>query len=468
MNFWEEFYNSLGDYDKLFKVIDKYLLSSDVNVHKDLMFYLYLLGFKYRLLKPYYSLVSNLSFADIKLDDNSFYDNVSLQNDIRYSAYNHKFVNASKLLMESKDDLYKQIMNYLFEMVIVAQKKRNSYIEGLILASDINGLKKYFKGLKSSCFISKTERMMGMVVRDIKHLMEGQVFECSSYSNDLFSAIKGHNYGLALKYSYNDNLYMLLKWAYSLSNVPVNLSFESLLKSNMAILNRDRLVLIDAYDADGFVNYVNCKDNLQAFAIDYGGKKSVVLHYVVNRGKPSKKLYDDAYVAYKNGDYELFYNYYVEALEYADVKPFVYMYLGLQNLRWHNIPLAKSFLKVATCCDPSLDFSKILSSSYDDDMFGLSCINDVFSMYRDGISIDDIFARLNLSFDDHLLVLLIMAREFYKASMFNMGDRFLNMVKKCSNKSKFVNYYMHEVMEKKKFYASRFNVDNSMVLVLKV
>ena len=113
MNFWEEFYNSLGDYDKLFKVIDKYLLSSDVNVHKDLMFYLYLLGFKYRLLKPYYSLVSNLSFADIKLDDNSFYDNVSLQNDIRYSAYNHKFVNASKLLMESKDDLYKQIMNYL-------------------------------------------------------------------------------------------------------------------------------------------------------------------------------------------------------------------------------------------------------------------------------------------------------------------------------------------------------------------
>ena len=76
-------------------------------------------------------------------------------------------------------------------------------------------------------------------------------------------------------------------------------------------------------------------------------------------------------------------------------------------------------------------------------------------MIGTGVDIDKVCQEKNISYDDETVLYVLIAREYYLMGSIGMGDDYLNLADRRSNKSKEVIDFIQSVRNSRKFYQYR-------------
>lgn len=104
------------------------------------------------------------------------------------------------------------------------------------------------------------------------------------------------------------------------------------------------------------------------------------------------------------------------------------------------------------------DFSMGLSDFYEIEEFNIGRINldqidEYLLLHR--IDLTELCRLINLSREETMLVYLEYAKRYYMQGDMTLGDRFLDEVDECNDKTDYVKYVIQELKSKRKFYKHR-------------
>ena len=87
--------------------------------------------------------------------------------------------------------------------------------------------------------------------------------------------------------------------------------------------------------------------------------------------------------------------------------------------------------------------------------YNVNNLEEIITLYNNHVSLDEACERYNLTDEEKDIVYLVVAKEYYHEGLEKLGDKYLKLVEKSSNKSKYVNYLINEIKKNKKFYLYR-------------
>lgn len=194
------------DYEKAFEYFDVFYNSKNEFYNADSNFYLYMLSMITELPEIYREYAKYLKFEDFRVDyKDKRYANVYLQNKIRTSALNQKFILAAKQLNESvqeKGSLSVQdiIIKTLLTQAIEIQTQNRNTVISLIKQKKYEEIIEFYERLLNSHYLSTSDSYTLTLTRELlniikfKNVPEKQVYS----TKDIFTAIDGKNFELAL------------------------------------------------------------------------------------------------------------------------------------------------------------------------------------------------------------------------------------------------------------------------------
>lgn len=206
------------NYEKAFEYFDIINDTTSEDYNADNNYYLYLLSMITTLPEKHRQHAKFLRLDDIKVDaQNSRYNDTKARNMIRISALNQRFALASKQLyyLNKKQGnccAQDSIIRALLSQALEEQKRMKSHIIELATEKQFEELIKCLETLKEQHNLSLADEYTLILAKDITEIKKsGTISEQQISSTDnLFTAIKGKNYELALslsrKYSSKNNL----------------------------------------------------------------------------------------------------------------------------------------------------------------------------------------------------------------------------------------------------------------------
>ena len=208
-------------------------------------------------------------------------------------------------------------------------------------------------------------------------------------------------------------------------------------------------------------------------------ENKLVLRYISNIKLDYKKTSTEASEAYRNKDYDKCINGYKLLLQIQSPKTYVYANLGLAYMKKLNLPLAISYLEVATYLGKkeinSYDFTDLIDilkgkiskdvtkprfkmneDEFNYNEFNINNIDEVLNIIKtSNLSVNDICNNLNLDLNDTNKLKLYLAVLYYKEREYIKGDIFYNSVLNSTNKSMEINKMLKDIQNNKKFYINR-------------
>lgn len=265
------------------------------------------------------------------------------------------------------------------------------------------------------------------------------------------------------------------------------------------LLNGQGIVLLKQMDKEKrkrIYEIIKEYPDMVSFSIGNGKNKQVVLRYkpYIDEYVDVKKLINVGNQAYNAGKYDDCIEIYQQLLKFGEPKAFVYAKLGLSYIKKGQKDMAIDYLTIATELskeeDCEFDFTQIISSlkgitgpdevkplfrmkeeDFNNDMSNYYNIENIDGITKyileSGLDIDSACKQLELTDEQIDTLKLIYARECYSQGNYEKGDKFLKLVEKSKNKTKFIVDLFEEVRKNKKFYINR-ATGNPKQMVLKL
>ena len=231
-------------------------------------------------------------------------------------------------------------------------------------------------------------------------------------------------------------------------------------------------------------NLIDNIKNISSFSIGYNSTRRIVIRYDLKEDNIDiNELINLGNISYKNKDYINCINIFKKLLANGVINvSFIYAKIGLSYIKLNNNEEALDYLIVANILNKSqnkkfnldslinainsgnlynekevLDMSvEDFSSSFDD--FQINNVNEIIDLIiTNKNTIKDICSKYNLSDEEINIIKLLIAKNYYTDSYYDIGDRYLKEVEKSKNKSKRVNKLLNEVRKNKLFYKNRNN-----------
>ena len=231
-------------------------------------------------------------------------------------------------------------------------------------------------------------------------------------------------------------------------------------------------------------NLIDNIKNISSFSIGYNSTRRIVIRYDLKEDNINiNELINLGNISYKNKDYINCINIFKKLLANGVINvSFIYAKIGLSYIKLNNSEEALDYLIVANILNKSqnkkfnldslinainsgnlynekevLDMSvEDFSSSFDD--FQINNVNEIIDLIiTNKNTIKDICSKYNLSDEEINIIKLLIAKNYYTDSYYDIGDRYLKEVEKSKNKSKRVNKLLNEVRKNKLFYKNRNN-----------
>ncbi len=231
-------------------------------------------------------------------------------------------------------------------------------------------------------------------------------------------------------------------------------------------------------------NLIDNIKNISSFSIGYNSTRRIVIRYDLKEDNIDiNELINLGNISYKNKDYINCINIFKKLLANGVINvSFIYAKIGLSYIKLNNSEEALDYLIVANILNKSqnkkfnldslinainsgnlynekevLDMSvEDFSSSFDD--FQINNVNEIIDLIiTNKNTIKDICSKYNLSDEEINIIKLLIAKNYYTDSYYDIGDRYLKEVEKSKNKSKRVNKLLNEVRKNKLFYKNRNN-----------
>lgn len=266
------------------------------------------------------------------------------------------------------------------------------------------------------------------------------------------------------------------------------------------LLNKKGIILLRPMDndrIDKIINMIKNYPDMVAFVIGEENEQQIVLRYkpTTNKEVPYKKIIKLGNQAYKEGNYDVCIEAYLQLLQSFD-KPrsIVYSKLGLTYLKKGKKNIAIDYLTVATDLAKKekvdFDFSDLITNlkngksedrkpyfimtqndfNYDDvnDYYGIDNFTEINSfIIESGLDVETACKQLGLSLEEIDIIKLIYARKYYSQGNYDTGDIFLKSVEISKNKTENTKKILEEIRKNKKFYKNRkSNTDIAQVLSL--
>lgn len=197
----------IKNYIKALKYLENLYVNNQLMV-VDYNFYIFLLNFVIELPNMYREYAKNLGFDDLMIDYNEKFDNkFFLQNKVRLSVFNQRFILAlkqyneftkDKTKLEAPEIIIKKILRQLIEIQIISKEK----ILGLIKNKKYEEVKNYLNNLQTRYNLSISDKYILILIDTLldiktkKNIFISQVFT----AKNVFEAIDGKNYKLALSF----------------------------------------------------------------------------------------------------------------------------------------------------------------------------------------------------------------------------------------------------------------------------
>ena len=196
------------DYKEAFKYFQiLYDNNEDETLNSDNNFYLYLLNMITEVPENYRQYARYLKYQDLKINEN---DNF-LQNKIRLSSYRQKFFSALKQL----NDLTKPkgntpstvLIKFLLNQAIDVQIENRNKISNLIKQEEYEKVVEFYETLSNKHNLSMIDEYTFILVKELLELTSSQNIPIKKIfsTNNLFEAIRGKNYELALNLVIENN-----------------------------------------------------------------------------------------------------------------------------------------------------------------------------------------------------------------------------------------------------------------------
>ncbi len=261
------------DYEEAFKYF-KILYHSDNDefINKNNHFYLYLLSMITELPENYRNYAKYLNYEDFKIDDVSDDD---LQNKIRFSSYRQKFFSALKQL----NDLTNQkgssntslvLIRYLINQAIDVQVENRDKVLNFIKQKEYEKVREFYKELSNKRNLSIIDEYILTLTNDLLDITASKKIPVKKIfsTNNLYEAIKGNNYELALKLVLDNNkrmnvddesnaLFLLLEEIINVCEEIKDKSLEKEVKEEKVINKEDDFVDINKVLSDSGVHSSN-------------------------------------------------------------------------------------------------------------------------------------------------------------------------------------------------------------------
>lgn len=197
------------DYDEAFKYIESIYNIDNQHYNADASFYLYLLNMITNVPEQYKSLAKVVRFDDVRVDFNDKrYDNAQVQNRIRSAALVQKFTVALKqlnnLIRESGTiGIEDRLLRTLLYQASEEQNRVKEKILTMIKREEYTNVITYLEILDKQRGLSIADMHVLQLVKDLNNIItKGELPKIKSFSTDnLFDAIDGKNYSLALSLS---------------------------------------------------------------------------------------------------------------------------------------------------------------------------------------------------------------------------------------------------------------------------
>lgn len=249
----------LKDYPTAFNYFERLYKSDNKYYQNDNNFYLYLLSMITELPEQHKKFIKYIKLENVRVDfSDKRYGNVNYinkANKVIISSLNQRFYLAYKQLLElsqqsgnlSARDV---VIKTLLSQAIETQKNVRNNIALGVVAKMYEEIVVYLLKIQNQHHLSEVDECILMLAKNISEIKETDIFPKPQIgaTNNLFEAIKGKNYELALSlskdynkiYEVNDNnniLFMLLRDITELINSKKEILKESIQeKENMQII----------------------------------------------------------------------------------------------------------------------------------------------------------------------------------------------------------------------------------------
>lgn len=512
------------NYEKAFEYFKQNF--GDENYINDDKYDLYLLSMIIKLPDEYKQIVNDITFDDICTNDEK-------QNQIRLLSLNKEF----DLALEKYDEFinmnkcmtyHDAIVKNLLNSCLIKQKTQNCnvlkdkklsksddeinfFLDEIfkLLCNDIGQsielIKKYLKQINKEqylCLIinfieidlvygnnfSNSFKFLKKIIKDdfildinlclkkFNKLIQYNNREVLIFYLDILSHIQN------IKVEYKEKLNGYLK-----SDYKDNINIKEYVKSHMEQLQTTGILYLKI-DNKNIKELFKIIDDMPVLPTMIGYNEFILRYTKFNdENMDLKQLMNLGKQSYYDKDYKACINYLKKVISFTQPSPYVYLYLGLANLKLYNLSLAATYLTIATKLgEEEIDFTNLInrfmgkkiSNHIDDDYkkyaeFRNSEFNDkiiyndnmvnVVDMMNNGVSFD--IACQNLDENDKNCVALNLAIDYYRQGEFEYGDYYLAKVEHSKNKSEFVRKKLLDVKRDKKFYQNR--ADDSYEPLLK-
>ena len=195
------------NYEKAFEYFDIFYNSEKEFYNTDNKFYLYLLSMITTLPENYRERAKHLSLNDIRVDFwDKRYDSVSSQNRIRLFAFNQKFILAIKELnksIEEKGSLSVQdiTIKTLLNQAVEEQLKNKEMVIDLIKQKKYDKIIDFYNKKMNSHYLNDSDKFTFILTKKLLDIINSKsIPRIQIYNtNNIFTAINGNNFELALK-----------------------------------------------------------------------------------------------------------------------------------------------------------------------------------------------------------------------------------------------------------------------------
>ncbi len=253
------------------------------------------------------------------------------------------------------------------------------------------------------------------------------------------------------------------------------------------IIDNKSFILFEAKntkDRKLFYKVAHEKDNINAFTIDDGTNKKIVLKYneIVEDRNLASKIYKESNILFYKKNYKKALDGYLKIFSFFN-KPnayicasiaFCYYYIGDNDNAYQFFQLADMISKNT---EKPYDFSGILNEisrtselnrketfdfeedNFDFDVFDHFNIEIIYSLIekasKENLSLDEYCNKLEIDEENKNIIMLMYSIICYTQASYKFGDKYLNIVIKNKNKSVLIKSLIEEISSKKNFYKNK-------------
>ena len=261
------------DYPKAFEYLDGFYNINNKSYQTESSFYLYMLSLITEVPKEYQEISKKLTFKDIKIAlGDKRYENIKIQNQIRWYIFNNKLADAMKLLMASNNNKDQDTLTReLITQALATQQNNKKIIMNLIMQDDYDKIVEILERQEEYRNLSVSTKYALKLAKNLVDVRDnGTIPKCIQiYTDKVFEAIDMNNFELALALEKN----RLRTNTYSMDGNYIYLLLEKLvtkiraINTTPVIIPEDMQEDIDTltFNYDDIVKYLKEKDFNKAF-----------------------------------------------------------------------------------------------------------------------------------------------------------------------------------------------------------